>query len=156
MEMNYEIVRLTKMKAAGLKVRTNNASPDMQMKIGSLWQRFYEEGIPSSLKERANEASIGLYTGYEGDYRGDYDFYACCQVLPEAKLPKHVEAVEIHEGIYAKFVVKGHMQKAVGEFWDKLWEMSLKRKYDCDFEEYQPGSDMENCEIHIYISLEEE
>ena len=46
------------------------------------------------------------------------------------------------------------MQRAVGEFWSKLWELSLDRKYSSDFEEYQNNSaDMGNQEIHIYIAL---
>lgn len=62
----------------------------------------------------------------------------------------------IPKGKYAKFVIKGDVQKSVGEAWGKIWQMDLKRKYDCDFEEYQNNSqDMQNQEIHIYIGLED-
>jgi predicted transcriptional regulator YdeE len=44
------------------------------------------------------------------------------------------------------------MQKAVADFWIELWQMDLNRSFQCDFEEYQ-NCDMENAEIHIYISL---
>ena len=34
--------------------------------------------------------------------------------------------------------------------------MDLKRKYTCDFEEYQNNSeDMQKQEIHIYIAIED-
>lgn len=59
----------------------------------------------------------------------------------------------IPEGKYAKFIVKGHMIKAVQEFWQKLWQMNdLDRSYKCDFEEYQ-DENIDNATIHIYISI---
>ena len=39
------------------------------------------------------------------------------------------------------------------EFWQKVWNMNLDRSFVCDFEEYQAGDDMDNMEIHMYISL---
>lgn len=37
----------------------------------------------------------------------------------------------------------------------QVWNMDLKRKYTCDFEEYQNNSeDMLKQEIHIYIALD--
>ncbi len=62
----------------------------------------------------------------------------------------------IPAGIYAKFIVHGHMQQAVGDFWGKLWDMPLDRAFTCDFEEYQPGSDFNNAEVHIYLALKSE
>lgn len=44
------------------------------------------------------------------------------------------------------------MQKAVYEFWEKLWKMDIERSYKADFEEYI-GDNPDECEIHIYISL---
>lgn len=63
------------------------------------------------------------------------------------------EVVQLEAKKYAKFIVRGYVQKAVEEFWTKLWAMDLDRKYCCDFEEYQGGEDMEDAEIHIYISI---
>lgn len=62
----------------------------------------------------------------------------------------------IPKGKYAKFVIVGDVQKSVGEAWSKIWSMNLKRKYTCDFEEYQNNTeDMQNQEIHIYIAIED-
>jgi predicted transcriptional regulator YdeE len=44
------------------------------------------------------------------------------------------------------------MVTAVGEFWQKLWQMPLDRTFVFDFEEYQ-NSDPDNCEVHIYIGI---
>ena len=59
----------------------------------------------------------------------------------------------IPSGKYAKFIVKGNVVTAVQEFWQKVWNMNLDRSFVCDFEEYQAGDDMDNMEIHMYISL---
>lgn len=64
-----------------------------------------------------------------------------------------VRVKTIPAGKYAKFIVRGHVQQAVAEFWTKLWSMELDRKFSSDFEEYQSGGDMDNAEIHIYIAL---
>ncbi len=53
-------------------------------------------------------------------------------------------------------MIIGDVQKSVGEAWQKIWQMDLKRKYTGDFEEYQNNSeDMQQQEIHIYIAIED-
>lgn len=155
--MDYKIVNLDKKKVAGLKIRTSNGSPDAGEKIGGLWQRFFSEGVYEEIPGKTKEATIGLYTNYAGDEKGEYDMYVCCEVDPDEKLSEQLDVTEIEAGKYAKFVVKGHMVTAVQDFWQKLWDMKLERKFSCDFEEYQPmteeNMDMEHCEIHMYISL---
>jgi len=60
----------------------------------------------------------------------------------------------IPNGKYAKFILIGEPQKAIGEFWAKLWNLNLDRAYSADFEEYQNNSeDINNQEIHVYISI---
>lgn len=62
----------------------------------------------------------------------------------------------IPKGKYARFIINGDVQKSVGEAWSEIWKMNLKRKYTCDFEEYQNNSeDMQNQDIHIYIAIED-
>lgn len=151
--MNYELVELQEKKVAGLRIRTSNADPKMNSSIGIAWQRFFEEGIYHSIPYKKNDKSIGLYTNYENGVDGAYDVMICCEVEDAASLPKDVQSEIITCGKYAKFVVRGHVQKAVQEFWEKLWSMDLDRKYACDFEEYQGGGSMDNAEIHIFISL---
>lgn len=148
--MNYEIVNLEEKIVTGISTRTSNMDKDMSIKIGGLWGKFYGEGVYFSIENKVNDKAIGLYTNYEGDYMSNYDVVVCAEVCKEnPSLDNRI----IPAGKYAKFIVKGHMQKAVSEFWGKLWKMDLPRKYSADFEEYQPGGTMENSEIHIYISL---
>ncbi|PKM95424.1 MAG: AraC family transcriptional regulator [Firmicutes bacterium HGW-Firmicutes-1] len=150
--MDYEIVYLEEKNVAGLKIRTSNSDPNMVNSIGGLWQEFFTKGIYQSIPNKYNDKSIGLYTNYESDDQGEYDMMVCCEVINSSKLPVGVYPQMIPAGKYAKFVVKGDMQKVVAEFWTKLWSMNLDRKFSSDFEEYQSGSD-NIVEIHIYIAL---
>jgi predicted transcriptional regulator YdeE len=152
--MNYEIIDLQEKKVAGIKIRTSNSDPNMTKDIGELWQNFFVNGIYQSIPNKQNDKTIGLYTNYESDVNGKYDMMVCCEIQSNLQtLPADLCSQIIPSGKYAKFVVKGDMQKAVAEFWMQLWSMNLDRKYSCDFEEYQSGSDMNNAEIHIYISI---
>lgn len=151
--MDYELVQLEEKKLAGLKIQTSNTDPQMGEKIGATWQRFYGDGIEATLAGRKNEKCIGLYTNYENGAAGDYDVVVGCEVDATVSQPELVETVTIAAGNYAKFIIHGDVQKAVGDFWMKLWELKLDRKFGSDFEEYQPGEDMANAEIHVYISL---
>lgn len=151
--MNYETVQLEEKKVAGLKIRTSNTDPDMSSSIGAVWQKFFEDGIYQSIPNKENDKSIGLYMNYENGINGAYDMMVCCEIPNSSILSDSVQSETIPAGKYAKFIIQGHMQKAVAEFWMKLWSMDLDRKYSCDFEEYQSGCDMDNAEIHIYISL---
>ena len=151
--MNYELVKLEEKKVAGLRARTGNTDPEMGSKIGLLWQSFYADGICQSLPGKKNDKSIGLYTNYENGVGGTYDVLVCAEVNDLNSMPENVETEIIEAGTYAKFVIHGHVQQAVAEFWGELWGMDLDRKFGCDFEEYQAGGDMDNAEIHIYISL---
>jgi len=150
--MNYEIVELNEKKVVGVTIRTSN-DENMTRDIGGLWQRFFADGIYQSILNKKNDCSIGLYSSYDNNVMGAYDVTVCCEVNHYEELPERVNAKTIPDGKYAKFIVKGNMQTAVAEFWSKLWGMNLDRKFSCDFEEYQSGGDMENCEIHMYISI---
>lgn len=149
--MNYEVVELKEKTVVGVMAKTNNFAPDMGQVIGGLWQKFYE-GIYTEIANKSNEKALGIYTDYEGDEKADYHVIVAYEVEKVENLPKETVKKVIPAGKYAKFIVRGHMQKAVAEFWEKLWQMNLPRTFTCDFEEYQNGN-MEDAEIHIYISI---
>lgn len=144
--MDYEIVNLKERTVAGLSAETNLNSPEASGVIGKLWERFYG-GTYTSLKGKVNERCMGLYTDYKQD--GGYKVMVCCEVNTKEQ---DADTMVIPAGKYAKFVIHGHIVTAVQEFWQKLWEMKLDRSFVCDFEEYQ-GGDMNDMEIHMYISI---
>ena len=143
--MNYEIVYLEEKKVDGLKIRTTNENYKSMTDISDLWTKFLEDYPLMSGK--LNHKAIGLYTNYEGDFLAPYDFYVAYETTEKA-------IYTISSGKYAKFIIIGHPQRAIAEFWSKLWELPLERDYLSDFEEYQNNSDDFNKqEIHIYISI---
>lgn len=149
--MNYEVVTLEEKTIVGVTARTKNSDENMPMIIGGLWQQFYQDGIYATISDKVNEKAIGIYSDYESDFTSEYSVYVGCEVAKTSPVLNTVTKI-IPAGKYAKFIVHGHMQKAVADFWEKLWKMDLERSYQCDFEEYQ-NADVENAEIHIYISL---
>lgn len=152
--MEYEIVKLGEKKAAGIKARTNNMSPDMGAVIGGLWGKFYSEGIYESIPGKTNEKVLGIYTEYDGDAMSDYTIVVACEVDGKEELPGDTVLVTIPAGNYARFIAKGDLHEAVAKCWQEIWSMDLSRTFACDFEEYQDDS-MDEAEIHIYVGLKE-
>lgn len=149
--MNYEIVNIKSKHVTGIKIRTSNSIETMQSDIGGLWQNFLQKGIYEQIKNKKDGIVIGLYTNYENNVEGEYDFVACCET--EYGKNKELVNLDITEGNYAKFILKGNTTRIVSGFWNELWKMDLDRKFTYDFEEYQEGCNMENAEIHFYIAL---
>lgn len=154
--MKYEIVELEEKVVIGIKIKTTNQDGKAIKEIGMTWQKLFADGIYESIQNKINHKTIGLYTEYEGDYTKPYTFMAGVQVTQKIETSKEIRSLVIPKGKYAKFVITGDVQKSVGEAWQEIWNMDLKRKYTCDFEEYQNNSeDMQKQEIHIYIALED-
>lgn len=150
--MNYEVVNLKEKIVVGITARTKNSDKNMTKIIGGLWEDFYEKGIYMSINNKINDKAVGIYSDYEIDANSEYSITVATEVSKVENISNELVVKTIPEGKYAKFIVKGHMQKAVAEFWSDLWKMNLDRNYKCDFEEYQ-NCDMNNAEIHIYISI---
>lgn len=150
--MDYEIVELQEATVIGITARTNNFAPDCGAVIGGLWERFYSTGIYEQIPLKSDGKVLGIYSDYAGNERDDYDMTVACRVQSDGQVPEGMNEKHLPAGKYAKFVISGDVQKAVMEFWQKLWMMNLERSFVADFEEYQDG-EMENAEIHIYIGL---
>lgn len=154
--MKYEIVELEEKVVAGIKIKTTNQDGKAMQDIGMTWQKLFTDGIYEKMQNKVNNKTIGLYTEYEGDYTKPYIFIAGAEVSQKVEVNKEIASKIIQKGKYAKFVITGDVQNSVGQAWQEIWNMDLKRKYTCDFEEYQNNSeDMQKQEIHIYIAIED-
>lgn len=151
--MNYEVIELHEKRVAGIRIRTQNHDPEMKSKIGAAWKRFFESGIYQSIPGKMNDKSLGLYTNYENSIEGEYDVVVCCEVESLENLPTSLQTEIVPAGKYAKFIVSGHIQNAIEDFWIKLWSIDLDRRFGCDFEEYQNNGDADFDDIHVYISI---
>ena len=153
--MKYEIVELKEKIIEGIRIKTTNQNGKSIEDIGLTWQKLFTQGIYENIQNKANNKTIGLYTQYEGDYTKPYTFIAGAEVSKEVENNEQIVSTIIPKGKYAKFVIIGDVQNSVGQAWQEIWNMELKRKYTCDFEEYQNNSqDMQKQEIHIYIAIE--
>ena len=154
--MKYEIVELEEKIVEGIEVKTTNENGKSIQDIANMWQTFFMKGIYDNIENKVNVKTIGLYTDYEKDYTKPYNFVVCTEVSENSKNVGNRVVKVIPKGKYAKFVIHGDVQNAVGQAWQEIWKMDLNRKYTCDFEEYQNNSkDMQNQEIHIYIAVED-
>ena len=154
--MKYEVVELQEKIVVGMKIKTTNQEGKAVQDIGLTWQKLFAYGIYEKIENKVNHKTIGLYTEYEGDYTKPYTFMAGAEVSKEVESNEGLESIVIPKGKYAKFILIGDVQNSVGQAWQEIWNMDLKRKYTCDFEEYQNNSeDMQKQEIHIYIALDE-
>ena len=154
--MKYEIVELEEKIVEGIEVKTTNENGKSIQDIANMWQTFFMQGIYEKIENKVNGKTIGLYTEYEKDYTKPYNFVVCTEVSENSKNMENRVVKVIPKGKYAKFVIHGDIQNAVGQAWQEIWKMDLNRKYTCDFEEYQNNSkDMKNQEIHIYIAVED-
>ncbi|SET29892.1 Predicted transcriptional regulator YdeE, contains AraC-type DNA-binding domain [Natronincola peptidivorans] len=145
--MNYEVVNLEEKIVVGVSAITSNADPKMGEIIGGLWEKLYQGGVNATIKNKANQYAIGLYSDYSKDTY-------CVTAGNEVSKAENQELTVkiIPAGRYAKFSVHGHMEKAVAEAWNEIWKMDLDRSFTGDFEEYL-NSDWENANIDIYIAL---
>ncbi len=157
-KMKYEIVEIKEKTFIGFKARIKD-DETMQKKISDLWKNLYSEKGIKNVKDRVNNNAIGMYYNYSNNNGFEYDCLTGCEVKNSVdEIPENMIKIEIPKGKYAKFVIFGHPEKAVGEFWYKFWgefgkEKSNIRNYTYDFEEYIAGNNPENMEIHIYISI---
>ena len=156
--MKYEIVEIKEKTLVGLKARIKEEKTAHDT-IWNLWKKLYSEKGAKNIENSINDNAIGVYYNYGNENGFEYDCLTGCEVKGIAdEIPENMIKIEIPEGKYAKFVIFGNPEKAVGEFWYKFWEEFGKEKadirnYTYDFEEYIAGNDYENAEIHIYISI---
>lgn len=154
--MKYEIVEIEEKVVVGIKIKTTNQDGKAMQDIGMTWQKLFVDGIYEKIPNKVNHKTIGLYTEYEADFTKPYVFMAGAEVSQEIRRDREIVSKIIPKGKYAKFVIIGDVQNSVGQAWQEIWNGNLKRKYTCDFEEYQNNSeDRQKQEIHIYVAIED-
>lgn len=152
--MKYEIVELGKKQVVGLLIRTTNENMQSAKDIASLWQNFIAEGICNSIENKIDKKTIGLYSDYEKDHTKPYNFMTCCEVTSINDLKAPLKTQIIKAGKYAKFSIRGHIQKDVMTAWQNIWSNNLNRTFESDFEVYHNNSeDINDQIIDIYISI---
>jgi predicted transcriptional regulator YdeE len=154
--MNPVLQHTAAFRVAGIAVRTTNrdeASTETS-RLGTLWARFYTEGIPGKVAGQIPDSPIyGVYSDYASDLNGEYSVTAGVQVEPSATEGSDFNYVDVAGGEYFVFEGKGAMPQVVIDTWKAVWAYfstaeERKRAYTTDFELYR-GMD----EVAIYISV---
>ena len=132
----------------GVQIRTTNA--EAMDTIGPLWGRVMSEGLIQRIPDPADGQLIAIYSNYESDHTGAYDYTIGRRVKSVGDVPEGMAHVEIPESRYAVVTAKGEMPDAIVQTWMKIWETDLPRGFSADFEVH----DFSNPdEVEIWLSL---
>ncbi|QUG42975.1 effector binding domain-containing protein [Psychrobacillus sp. INOP01] len=115
----------------GNKVRTNNNDSSI---FSKKWEEF--------LQNKVNSDIYAIYSNYESDYTGDFDFMIGTEEMAGE------DSITIENGDYYVWEVESNGLNSVGKAWREIWESDLPRAYKTDYEIYK-----QNGSIAIYLSV---
>jgi predicted transcriptional regulator YdeE len=146
----------------GISVRTNNSKEAARDgAIPKLWGRFFQEGVMANIPNRADDTIYAIYSDYQKDRNGDYDFTLGTQVKDRSTVPPGMVVKHIPAG---KFVIlssaQGPPAEVVPAAWMQAWkledngQLGGKRAYQADYEVYdQRAHDPQSVQVDLYIGI---
>jgi predicted transcriptional regulator YdeE len=164
LEGNVEpkIVEQKEFSVIGIEARTNN-SKEMTGTgiIPKQWDRFFKEDIPAKIPNKVDSNFVAVYSNYESDNTGDYDYLIGTKVSDASVIPAGMVAKRVPPGKYAVFITAaGPVGKVVSEKWQEILDLEGKsrlggtRAYKADFEIYdQRSRDPQNSQVDVHIGL---
>ncbi len=136
-------VHVTAFAVLGKEARTSNAK-EMSGSgvIGALWSK----GVP------AGSPVVAVYSGYESDKDGEYDYLLGRKVVDDETVPRELAHRVIEPGLYIHVGFDGSISpEAVYGLWRHVWEAetigTIKRAYKTDFELYRENG------FDLYVGL---
>jgi predicted transcriptional regulator YdeE len=152
--MTETTVELEAFHIAGIAVRTTNQNGQSQSDIGTLWQRFFSEGIIEKIPGKLGQDIYCIYTDYESDLNGPYTTILGCRVASPGRFPAGLVSRMIPGSKYRVFMAKGKLPEAVVNTWKQIWESGIERKYAADFDLYGPAAqNPADAEVEVYVSV---
>jgi predicted transcriptional regulator YdeE len=146
----------------GISARTNNAQEAAgNSVIAKQWDKFYKDGIPDKIPNKADSATYVVYCDYAGDRNGDYTYIIGAKVSNASPAPPGMVAKTLSAGKYAVVSSeRGPIPKIIVEAWQRIWsledqaQLGGKRAYKTDFEVYdQRAQNPQDSQIDIYVGL---
>jgi len=149
---------------AGIQIRTSNtAELSGQGKIAPLWQRFFAENLLAQIPHQTGNSLYAVYSNYESDEYGEYDYLLGAQVTSAGNLPAGITIATVATGRYAVVTTeKGPVTEMVPGTWKEIWQMPAedldgKREFLTDYEVYgERATDPTNAIVEIHVGLEPE
>lgn len=136
---------------------TNEAEMTEEGMIPKVNEYFFENQLLEKISHRKNNNIIALYTNYESDEKGSYEYAVGCEVGEDNILSDEMKRFTIPEQKYIVFTTKkGPLNEVILEAWQFIWNWSKdnKRAFTADFELYDEKSiDPQNGQADIYISV---
>jgi predicted transcriptional regulator YdeE len=148
----------------GVQIRTNNArelSGQTPGPIGALWGRWFDEDLAARIPHRVSQSIFSVYSNYDSDENGDYDYLLGCPVSTIENLPQGMTYAAIPTGDYAVFTTEtGPVVEVIQAAWKHIWalapgELGRKRAFLTDYEVYDHRAiDPANAQVEIHLSLQ--
>jgi predicted transcriptional regulator YdeE len=137
---------------------TNQAEATGEGVIPAMNKLFFEEQLMDIIPNKNNNDVLALYTEYESDETGAYEYALGTMVDEHSSAPDGMEKFHVPGQKYVVFTTKkGPLREVIIEAWQHIWEWSKmnKRAFTADFERYDDRSrDPENGQAEIFISIE--
>lgn len=113
----------------------------------------------TKIPEAVSSEIYAVYSNYESDFNGDYDFTLGLRSPTQKEIPG-LNKVQIPEGNYVHLETeKGPSNKVVFELWQKVWKLSDKelggtRAYKADYEVYGMSAvDPDNAVVDLLLGI---
>jgi len=160
--MEARVVELPEFSVIGIQVRTNNAKEVTGAgAIPAQWQKFFKDGIADKIPNKIDPTIYAVYTGYESDRNGDYDFIIGMKVSSVSDVPPGMVAKNVPKDRYAIVTsAKGPVAQVVPQAWQRVYslddnkQLGGARAYKADFELYdQRSQDPHDSQVDLYIGL---
>lgn len=133
--------------------KTTNENGQSSIDGGNLWQKFEKESYIDRIPNRSSDDIYAVYYDYEGDHSKPFRYFIGCKVNEVSEVPKGMQALTIPSGQFTKLTASGKMPDCMINTWREIWDSTIKRSYNMDFEIYDERShNWENAEIDIYLS----
>ncbi|MGV3667814.1 MAG: GyrI-like domain-containing protein [Leptospira bouyouniensis] len=150
-ELSEPLVQTETFTVMGLRIRTSNASGDAEVKIPAIYSKFYKEDIPKKMEMlRKFDPLFAVYSSYESDENGAYDFLLGYAVESNAKALPGMEVMQIKSQNGRYFAIQpGPPEEVVPKFWAEIWnhpEIPKIRTFQTDWEEYSEAG------IRVFLS----
>ncbi|MGA3126719.1 MAG: GyrI-like domain-containing protein [Candidatus Korobacteraceae bacterium] len=140
----------------GLAVRTTNAREMMGSdgRIAPLWDRFIHGGADAIPGSAEQQTIYAVYTHYESDETGAYDFILGKSVPSAQPVPEGMEKLQIPAARYLVFSAAGSSPDAIKAAWLKVYDYfgthsGQQRAFTTDFERHSSSGSK------LYIAVRE-
>ncbi len=156
---------LPALKLIGLTCRTSlHYEMDLSTaRIPEMLQRYFSNQSSEKIPHRISPGTTYcVYTNYESDYTGEYDYFIGEVVSSFEKVPEGFSQLTIPTQQYIKMTAgPGQMPQVCIDTWQTIWRLEAetpspigKRNYIADFEVYDDRAvDPAKTTLDIYVGI---